>query len=179
MRRLVYMFVWVCEIMKICGWAGVLLLVCVQTSLLPGSIHSSFIAGWVGGIISADACSINKCLSTKLTSVKHFEKKKWLQGWERETKSLGKWTKSMAMVWKPMVWNSPVCLGECQMIIWKTESPDSNTQLENTPAVSSTHISYSLFAVCYISQHSPPLLQPLLRQPCNQVKSNKLTYKHI
>lgn len=59
MRSLVYMFVWLCEIMNICGGAEELLLVCVQAPLLPGPIHSSFISGRVGGIISAHAFSIN------------------------------------------------------------------------------------------------------------------------
>lgn len=84
-----------------------------------------------------------------------------LKAREGKQKSLGEWTNSSVMIRKPKA----LCVWECQMIIWQTESPDLNTQLENTPATSSTHILFVIFRLLQLS--APPRLNPqALLPPC-------------
>lgn len=165
-RSCICVSVWVCEIISICGWAGVLLLVCMQAPLLPGPIHSSFISGRVGGIILQMPFP-SKALIDKANISKAVWKMTWRRGMAIEIPG---WVdKEQDNIQKPKA----LCVWECQMIIWLTESPDSNAQLE-TSASTNTHILLLIFCLQQLSV-STTTTATTMSSPLNLVLGKRRT----
>lgn len=90
-----------------------------------------------------------KRLSTKLTLANQFKKITWRRG--RVIEIPGWVDKEHSDVRKPKA----LCVRECQMIIWQTESQDSNEQLENTPAAwTHTHPAPNFPSAAALSIHA-------------------------